>query len=209
MEANVVSELNRIQKELKAPKNQYNSFGKYKYRSCEDILEGIKKVLGDCCIVMNDSIEHIGDRFYVKSTATLIYKGETVVASGFAREAANKKGMDESQLTGATSSYARKYALNALFAIDDTKDSDYTNKGNEKPANKKPIKKIDYKAQENAFKSVCDLINRSWDKMSTDQRAELFYKLEIEGSADLKRLSVESLREKFSITNKYLEALNA
>lgn len=123
---NIYSELSRIQKELKAPKSQYNSFGKYHYRSCEDILEGVKAVQGDCAVALSDSVEVVGDRIYVRATATLCHPeaDAVVVAAAYAREPASKKGMDESQITGAASSYARKYALSALFAIDDNKDAD-------------------------------------------------------------------------------------
>ena len=117
-------ELSRIQKELHAPKNQVNSFAKYRYRSCEDILTGLKKVIGVCSITLSDSIKLVGDRIYVEATATLSLGEERLSVNGFAREPLTKKGSDESQITGATSSYARKYALNGLFAIDDTKDSD-------------------------------------------------------------------------------------
>jgi len=129
---NIYEKLLNIQAELKAPKNQYNDFGKYHYRSCEDILEGLKPVLAkhQAAVTISDEIVIIGDRYYVKATATLIdvEKGDKVEVSAYAREDEQKKGMDASQLTGSTSSYARKYALNGLFAIDDTKDSDATNK---------------------------------------------------------------------------------
>ena len=115
-----------IQSELKAPKGQYNSFGKYNYRSCEDILEGVKPLLTKHGLVLTiqDSIDLIGDRFYVKATATITDGKEELSTSAYARESLDKKGMDASQVTGATSSYARKYALNGLLAIDDTKDAD-------------------------------------------------------------------------------------
>lgn len=117
-----------IQSELKAPKGQYNSFGKYKYRSCEDILESVKPVLAKhgCTLTISDSIELIGDRFYIKATATLYDadSDKSISVSAYAREPLEKKGQDSSQVTGATSSYARKYALNGLFCIDDTKDAD-------------------------------------------------------------------------------------
>jgi len=115
-----------IQSELKAPKGQYNSFGKYNYRSCEDILEGAKPLLAKYGLVLTirDGIELIGDRFYVKATATITDGKEQLSTEAYARESADKKGMDASQVTGATSSYARKYALNGLLAIDDTKDAD-------------------------------------------------------------------------------------
>lgn len=115
-----------IQSELKAPKGQYNSFGKYNYRSCEDILEGVKPLLAKHGLVLTiqDSIDLIGDRFYVKATATITDGKDEISTSAYARESLDKKGMDASQVTGATSSYARKYALNGLLAIDDTKDAD-------------------------------------------------------------------------------------
>lgn len=115
-----------IQSELKAPKGQYNSFGKYNYRSCEDILEGVKPLLAKHGLVLTiqDGIELIGDRYYVKATATITDGKESVSTSAYARESLDKKGMDASQVTGATSSYARKYALNGLLCIDDTKDAD-------------------------------------------------------------------------------------
>ena len=124
-----------IQSELKAPKGQYNSFGKYNYRSCEDILEGVKPLLAKHGLVLTiqDSIDLIGDRFYVKATATITDGKDEISTSAYARESLDKKGMDASQVTGATSSYARKYALNGLLAIDDTKDAD-TMDNNKKPA---------------------------------------------------------------------------
>lgn len=125
----------RVQKDLKAPKNQYNSFGKYRYRSCEDILEGVKPILQEygCAIVLSDTIEQIGDRFYVKATATFYdcETGESISNTAYARESDDKKGMDASQITGTASSYARKYALNGLLLIDDTKDADTDENHNE------------------------------------------------------------------------------
>lgn len=121
--------LAEIQAKLKAPKGQFNSFGKYHYRSAEDILEAVKKVVNPMgfSIILTDRVNEIGGRIYVESTASL-FNGELEYnATGYAREEETKKGMDGSQITGAASSYARKYALNGLFAIDDTKDSDSTN----------------------------------------------------------------------------------
>lgn len=125
-----MKELISIQTELKAPKNLYNSYGNYKYRNAEAILEAVKPLLlkYECLLIINDEITLIGDRYYVKATAILTNKqGKTISTSAFAREPLNKKGQDESQVTGAASSYARKYALNGLFAIDDTKDADTLN----------------------------------------------------------------------------------
>lgn len=124
----VYNKLQKIQSELKAPKNQKNTFGGYKYRNLEDICESVKPLLNkyNCSLVLSDDVVMIGERIYLKATATLIDSetGEKAGNNGFAREDVSKKGMDLSQLTGACSSYARKYALNGLFCIDDTKDAD-------------------------------------------------------------------------------------
>ena len=128
MEKGLYKKLMAVQSELKAPKGQFNSFGGYKYRSCEDILESVKPLLKTHGLVLliSDCLESIGDRVYVKANATLsdVDDGSAVSVSAYAREALNKKGMDDSQVTGSASSYARKYALNGLFCIDDTKDAD-------------------------------------------------------------------------------------
>lgn len=128
----IYNKLNFIQQQLKAPKDLFNSFGGYKYRSCESILEALKPMLAETktVLMITDNVEAIGGRVYVKATATLVdvaNPGDYVSVSAFAREEESKKGMDGSQVTGATSSYARKYALNGLFCIDDNKDSDATN----------------------------------------------------------------------------------
>lgn len=124
----IYKKLMNIQEELKAPKGQYNSFGKYKYRSCEDILEAVKPILvkNKCTLIIADSLENIGERYYIKATVKVIdiETGEAVENTAFAREEESRKGMNGDQLTGACSSYARKYALNGMFCIDDTKDSD-------------------------------------------------------------------------------------
>ncbi len=122
-----MKELVEIQKYLKAPKNQRNNFGKYNYRSCEDILEAVKPLANklECSVLLSDRIVLVGDRIYVEATATLFKDSDNVVRStALAREPLSQKGMNEAQITGSASSYARKYALNGLFAIDDTKDSD-------------------------------------------------------------------------------------
>lgn len=128
MTTTIYAKLIKVQNELKAPKSQFNKFGNYKYRSCEDILEAVKPILiaNNLTLILNDDIVLVGDRFYVKAKAILIdtENGSTLEASAYARESLDKKGMDSSQITGATSSYARKYALNGLFLIDDTKDFD-------------------------------------------------------------------------------------
>ena len=122
--------LSQIQSKLNAPKGQYNSFGKYNYRNCEDILQALKPILAEhkCHVSLSDEIVIVGNRFYIKSTATITdSENNSFSTTAFAREAESKKGMDESQVTGSTSSYARKYALNGLFAIDDNKDADTLN----------------------------------------------------------------------------------
>lgn len=124
----IYEKLLNIQSELKAPKGQYNNFGKYKYRSCEDILEAVKPICTKhkATLVISDELKHIGERYYIEAKATLIdiEDGSRVENTAYAREEETKKGMDGSQITGTASSYARKYALNGLFCIDDTKDAD-------------------------------------------------------------------------------------
>ena len=142
----IQTKLNEIQTKLKAPKGQYNNFGKYKYRSLEDITEAVKPLLliAGATLTLQDDIKEIGSRIYVEATATLtdIEDNSQVSVKAFAREPEAKKGMDESQITGTASSYARKYALNGLFAIDDTKDADtdeYTARS--KQSQSKPLTK--------------------------------------------------------------------
>lgn len=147
---NINEKLLKIQIELKAPKGQYNSFGKYKYRSCEDILEAVKPLLQEnkCTLTIKDDMEQIGERYYIKATAILAdtESDNTIITNtAYAREEENKKGMDGSQITGTASSYARKYALNGLFLIDDTKDADtdeYKEQQNKEDDNKVIDKKM-------------------------------------------------------------------
>ena len=136
MSKELIKKLAVIQQTLKAPKNQFNGFGKYKYRSCEDILEGLKLVLDGLVVTVEDDVQMIGDRIYIKSTATLTDGESSITNSAFARESLTKKGMDDSQITGTASSYARKYALNGLFLIDDTKDADSMDNSQAKGVNK-------------------------------------------------------------------------
>ena len=137
-----MKELIEIQSELKAPKNQKNTFGKYNYRSCEDILEAVKPLLKNhgCTLTISDEIVLVGSRVYVKATVTIKDGKVTESANGFAREPESQKGMNEAQITGSASSYARKYALNGLFLIDDTKDADATNDHGAKPISQQPTK---------------------------------------------------------------------
>ena len=136
---NLTEKLINAQAELKAPKGQYNNFGKYKYRSAEDILEAVKPINAKhgVLLTITDEPVLVGDWHYIKATATITDGTESIVVTAYARESFNKKGMDDSQITGTASSYARKYALNGLYLIDDTKDADtdeYRNQGNKAPA---------------------------------------------------------------------------
>ena len=136
----IYQKLNVIQTKLNVPKNQFNSFGKYNYRSCEDILEAVKPLLGGLSLLLCDEIALIGDRYYLKATATLTDGTETVSVAAYAREENEKKGMDSAQLTGATSSYARKYALAGLFLLDDNKDADTMDNSKQDKKQDKPGK---------------------------------------------------------------------
>jgi hypothetical protein len=152
----------KIQAELKTPKNQTNNFGKYKYRSAEDIIEAVKPILKkyDTALVISDEVVQVGDRIYIKATATLLDGTDNhILVCGWAREEEVKKGMDAAQITGSASSYARKYALNGLFAIDDTKDSDATNEHK------------DEIGEENRMKLITLLENTIWDESLKNKQA--------------------------------------
>ena len=166
---NLREKLTSIQTSLKAPKSQFNSFGKYHYRSCEDILEALKSHLASTktAIIINDEIIAVGTRIYVKSTVTLLdnESEETITATASARESEDKKGMDSSQLTGATSSYARKYALNGLFCIDDNKDADSADNSKEDKKPKEPkSEQKEYKCEKcgKPFESWTDSKGKTW-----------------------------------------------
>lgn len=176
-----------IQNELKAPKGNYNSFGKYRYRSCEDILEAVKPLCNKhhAVLTLSDTVECIGQRYYIKATAKLSDGKDTVEVTAYAREAESKKGMDDSQITGTASSYARKYALNGLFCIDDTKDADtdeYAQK--QKAEDNKPItdKQVD------ELVSLCDAAHRDVAKMCTYYSVEDLFGLTVSQYEDAKRL---------------------
>ena len=144
---NIYAELARIQQELKAPKNLYNSFGQYKYRNAEGILEAVKPLLNGLALIINDEPVTIGNRYYIKATVMITDGENSVSTSAYAREDEAKRGMDGCQITGSCSSYARKYALNALLMIDDAKDSDDDSLSPKNPANqeKKSAKQIEQK----------------------------------------------------------------
>lgn len=179
--------LMNIQQELKAPKGQYNDFGKYAYRSCEDILEAVKPLLKKEKVVLtiSDELQYIGNRYYIKATATLIdtESEATISNSAYAREEETKKGMDGSQITGASSSYARKYALNGLFGIDDNKDSDTTNiqskeEKEDKKASPKQIELIQKYYQGENLTKLLEVNNlERLEDMSINKASEILSKL--------------------------------
>lgn len=179
--------LMNIQQELKAPKGQYNDFGKYAYRSCEDILEAVKPLLKKEKVVLtiSDELQYIGNRYYIKATATLIdtESDVTISNSAYAREEETKKGMDGSQITGASSSYARKYALNGLFGIDDNKDSDTTNiqskeEKEDKKASPKQIELIQKYYQGENLTKLLEVNNiDKLEDMSINKASEILSKL--------------------------------
>ena len=152
--------LTKIQTELKAPKSQYNNFGKYKYRSLEDIMEALKPLLKEisACLVVEDDIKMVGDRIYVVAKATLLDadSDDSISAQAMARESEQKKGMDESQITGTASSYARKYCLNGLFAIDDTKDADSMDNSHDNRPTASKANDTDKARLWAEFKSACN-----------------------------------------------------
>ena len=160
--------LSKLQEELKAPKNMYNNFGKYSYRNAEGILEAVKPLLVKYGMVLNvsDSVEMVGERYYIKATATVhdTESDQIMVSTAYARESLDKKGMDDSQISGTASSYARKYALNGLFLLDDTKDIDEIQKPedtaeDEKKFNEraaKEMKELATEAQKNAILNICN-----------------------------------------------------
>lgn len=158
-----MEKLINIQKKLKAPKGNYNSFGGYKYRSCEDILEAVKPLLAeeDCTLTLSDEIVQVGDRYYVKATACFSDGSSYQKTYAYAREDAAKKGMDGSQITGTASSYARKYALNGLFLIDDTKDADTEEhaKTVKKAAEKAEKEELATDAEKKVFTDRCKQLN--------------------------------------------------
>ena len=174
----VHEKLMKVQSKLKAPKNQTNTFGKYKYRNQEDILEALKPILAEvkATNTISDEIVLIGERYYIKAVATFtdVETNEFVQVNGWAREEADKKGMDASQLTGSTSSYARKYALNGLYGIDDTKDSDSLNKGeNEEKATKEQVDQLNNLYRETKLKVLEYYKIKDFNELSTDIASEL------------------------------------
>lgn len=198
--------LTEVQNELKAPKSKYNSFGKYNYRSCEDILEAVKPILKakKLAMTVRDDVVNIGDRFYIMATVTVFdcESEEKVSTTAYAREDADKKGMDGSQITGSSSSYARKYALNGMFAIDDTKDADgWNTHGKDKPAEKKdePKPYADEKNQsEYATEEQVSKLNKYYEK-NREVYAKVLEKYGVTNAVQLKRLDAQSLIDRIEV----------
>jgi len=184
-----------IQANLNAPKNQYNSFGKYNYRNCEDILESVKPLLGDSILTISDELINIGERYYVQATAKLQLGEEYFFATAFAREAVSKKGMDEAQITGSASSYARKYALNGLFLIDDNKDPD--TRDNSNTPNPQPTKKIPERITKETTLELAKLIE------DTDTDIDKFLGYFKIGKLD--EMNTEQLVDALKILNKKID----
>ena len=175
----VYQKLAEIQEGLKVPKGQRNNFGKYNYRKAEDVLQAAKPLLDGGIILLNDELVMIGERYYVKATASFTYNGETISTDGFARESLTKKGMDDSQVTGATSSYSRKYALNGLLAIDNTDDADSMDNtappAKPAPKPKPPAKKAPvYSDLQNRLITAIQAGNIDGKKWMKDQGIEKF-----------------------------------
>ena len=166
----ITEKLSLIQRKLKAPKGQYNKFGNFYYRSCEDILEEVKPLLMGCSLKITDKIVKIGERYYLKATAVLFDNTDKISVSAYAREADSKKGMDSAQVTGASSSYARKYALNGLFLIDDTKDAD--TKDNTDDKDPKWISEGDQKTEEKVIEK-----KKTFDGLASPAQHGLIFKL--------------------------------
>lgn len=187
-----MKELRSIQRDLKAPKWQKNTFWNYKYRSCEDILEAVKPLLSEleCVITLSDAVENIGNYNYIKATATITWEKESFSVTAYAREADTKKWMDSSQITWATSSYARKYALNWLFAIDDTKDADSMNNDDGKKASEWYEKKT--------HSDELDVPKKELPWFNDNH-----LKAAIEASKNWTEIKLENIKKKYRVASRY------
>ena len=192
-----IIKLAKVQSELKAPKNQRNNFGNYNYRSCEDIVESVKPLLAKqgLALVITDDIALVGERYYVKATATITDGENEITTTAFAREPLDKKGMDESQITGASSSYARKYALNGLLSIDDTKDvdslntsKDYTEKTHNAPNRAKNPPNSTISNEDGQFQGLDPILVKECQTLNIDlEKVKAYYKKDTLTDADLFR----------------------
>lgn len=202
MTGNFKERISSLVNELKVPKTQRNDFGNYYYRSLEDILQAVKPLLFKYGMILNitDDILFVGDRYYIKSTATLedIESDQKVLSTGLARETTERKKYDESQLTGSASSYARKYALNGLFNIDDTKDSDFTNKGENQSAEPVQGKRLDQYGNSDLIteKQRKLLYARTKEKQLSEETVKLLLgNYGYESSKDIKRTDFNKILE--------------
>ena len=203
---NIYEKLHHIQQELNAPKNQYNKFGGYAYRSCEDIYNAVKPLLKkyNCALTLSDELVQIGDRYYIKATAALFDRAPEALMTNqgiacsrweikntaYAREEENKKGMDGSQITGASSSYARKYALNGLFLIDDVRDSDVTNThGKDKETTKGKYQNPEMEMGQ--FMSFSD----DWLFRHPDMKDRIFKRYNLKDIEDIKKMQETDIDE--------------
>lgn len=192
-----IIKLTKVQSELKAPKNQRNNFGNYNYRSCEDIVESVKPLLAKqgLALIITDDISLVGDRYYVKATATITDGENEVHSTAYAREPWDKKGMDESQITGSSSSYARKYALNGLLAIDDTKDADSLNtskdcteKTHNAPNRAKNPSNNAISKEDGQFQGLDPILLKECQEMNIDlEKVKAYYKKDTLTNVDLYR----------------------
>ena len=198
MNTEFIGKLAKIQQDLNAPKNQWNAFSKFSYRSCEDILEGVKPLLNGLVLTMSDDVVQVGERIYVKATAVLTDGDNSISNSALARESLTKKGMDDSQITGTASSYARKYALNGLFCIDDEKDAD--SKDNNQP------NKPQNKSSQNQPQGQDD--NKPW-------YSEPDYQADLQGITHAIKEGtppddvIKQISQKFKVANKYRDLIKA
>ena len=167
MNKELTVKLSTIQRSLNAPKTQYNKFGKFPYRNCEDILQAVKPLLKELVILITDEVQMVGDRIYVKSTATITDGDQAISCSAYARESEEKKGMDDSQITGTASSYARKYTLNGLLLIDDNKDADSSGVETKTKHVESRISVEDYK------KLSQDEVDKLWPTLSESNQQEI------------------------------------
>lgn len=204
-ELNLVQKIINVQKELKAPKGQYNSFGKYNYRSAEDILEAVKPLNAEngLLLTIKDEPILIGDWHYIKATATITDGKESHEVTAYARESLNKKGMDDSQITGTASSYARKYALNGLYLIDDTKDADtdeYQNQNNQN--NQKQTNQQQNKASDKQLNFIKKLIKDNVSEKYNESQLHDLLKKRIKTNNDLENFTPQEASAAIKYLNK-------
>lgn len=185
-ELSIIEKLGYIQQNLNAPKNRHNKFGNYNYRSCEDIMEAVKPLLDKvgCVLTLSDALVQVGDRYYIRATADLQDGKESIENVAYAREEETKKGLDSSQITGSCSSYARKYALNGLFLIDDVRDSDETNTHG-KDGFKNP------EINSNTYMSYAD----DWIFRHPEMKERIFKKYNLKTVEDIRGLTAEAIDE--------------